>query len=194
MNVNLIKSRRKTISIHIDEFGFITVKAPVNLSNDKIFDFVKSKEKWINKHQNEKSSIANKYQEVISKKKGLIYGEIVDYTNDFIKNLKQIAIKYLPQRLKYLAEVYGFIYNDVKIKNYKSRWGACDKYKNIYLNYKLVMIDKELIDYVILHELCHTKYFNHNKDFHKLLSNYFTHEKLLRDKLKKFCFVNKINY
>ncbi len=194
MNFNLIKSRRITISIYVDELGILTVKAPINMSNDKIYEFIKSKEAWIKKHQSKKLTITNKYQAVLSKNKGLLYGEIVDFSEDFIKNVKRIANEYLPQRLQYLSNFYGFIYNGVKIKNYKSRWGACDKTNNIFLNYKLVMIDNELIDYVILHELCHTKYFNHKKDFHKLLSSYFINEKLLRETLKKFSFINKIDY
>ena len=56
------------------------------------------------------------------------------------------------------------------------------------------MVDKDLIDYVILHELCHTKFFNHKKDFHNLLKSYFENDKELNLRLKKFSFISKIVY
>lgn len=194
MNFTILKSKRKTITITIDELGKVTIKAPLNTPNDYIYKFIKSKESWINKHLEKKANINSEFKEVLDKTKGLMFGKIVDFDGNFIKTCKKLANEYLPQRLNYLASIYGFNYNDFKIKNYKSRWGACDKNKNIYLNYKLIMINKHLIDYVILHELCHTKFFNHQDSFHNLLSSFYKNEKTIKNELKKFSFINKIEY
>lgn len=194
MKINIIKSNRKTVALYVSETGDLTVKAPFNYPDDKIYNFIKSKEVWIKKHIENKSEILYKYEQVITKRKGLIFNKIVDITDDFKNVLLETSFDYLPKRLNYLAEKLGFNYNKLKIKNYKSRWGACDKNKNVYLSYKLIMIDKDLIDYVILHELCHTKFFNHKKEFHNLLKSYFINERELNKRLKKFSFISKIEY
>ena len=194
MEFFVIKSKRKTISINVDELGNIKVYAPYNVSNDKIYDFINKKHLWIEKHANKNRQTADKYAQVISKQKGLIFGKIVEITDNFDDTLKILAKEYLQIRLNYLSEKYNFNFNRLIIKNYKSRWGACDKNKNIYLNYKLVSIDKNLIDYVIIHELCHTLEFNHKQNFHKILSSYFENEKILRQNLKNFSFVTKLSY
>lgn len=194
MEIKVVKSRRKTLSLFIDEFGNLTVKAPQNLPNDRIYEFVKSKEDWIKKHQQNALNFNNLYSDVINKKKGMIFNKIVDFGADFKNTLIDISSDYLPKRLSEFAHKFSFNYNGVKIKNYKSRWGACDKKNNIYLNYKLVMLDKNLIDYVLIHELCHTKFFSHNKDFHNLLKSFFNDEFSLRKRLKNFSNICKIQY
>lgn len=192
MKINVIKSNRKTISITIDEFGNVVVKAPTSYNNKKIESFIESKKIWINKHVGKKTEIISKYKQIISKEKALLFGKIIDYSEDYYKNINRVANQYLPLRLKYLAEKFFFIYSGIKIKNYTSRWGACDKHGFIYLNSKLVMLDEYVIDYVILHELCHTIHFNHKKNFHDMLSNYFKDEKQIVTKLKEFSFLLKI--
>ncbi|MBO7214664.1 MAG: M48 family metallopeptidase [Clostridia bacterium] len=80
------------------------------------------------------------------------------------------------------------------VKNYKSRWGTCYKNKYITLNYKLMMLDVDLIDYVIIHELCHTIYFDHQKEFKNLLNRITKNSAGLNKKLKEMSFVLKIEY
>lgn len=85
--------------------------------------------------------------------------------------LRKVSKVYLQERTRYLAEFYGFEVNRITIKNVKTRWGSCSSNKNINLNLKLMMAHKEAIDYVIIHELCHTKEMNHSKEFWKLVKN-----------------------
>ncbi len=79
------------------------------------------------------------------------------------------AKRYLPVRLDELANKHGFKYNQLRIKNIKTRWGSCSSLKNINLSIHLMNLPYHLIDLVILHELCHLKYPNHGKEFHSLL-------------------------
>jgi predicted metal-dependent hydrolase len=81
------------------------------------------------------------------------------------------AKQYLPQRVKYLADKYNFKYNNLRIKNNTSNLGSCSYQNNINLNLHIMRLSDELIDYVILHELCHTVEKNHGAQFWKLLDS-----------------------
>jgi len=86
-------------------------------------------------------------------------------------------------RLSYFNTFYGHSYKKVFIKNTKSRWGSCSVKGNLNFNYKLLFLPQELCDYVIIHELCHLKEFNHGRDFWTLVAktcpNYRSHRKEL---------------
>jgi len=87
-----------------------------------------------------------------------------------IQLMKAEAYKYLFSRTIFLAREKGFDFVDVKISNAKTRWGSCSYDNTISLNLQLMHLPDELIDMIILHELCHTKEKNHSKDFWFLLS------------------------
>ncbi len=89
-----------------------------------------------------------------------------------IRALKREAKLLLPQRLNLLADKYNFEFRSVNIKNLKSRWGSCSSNQDIALNCFLMQLPWELIDYVLLHELVHTKIMAHGSDFWKELSIY----------------------
>jgi predicted metal-dependent hydrolase len=76
---------------------------------------------------------------------------------------------YLPKRLKELADMHGFKYQHVSIKNASTRWGSCSSANNINLNLHLMRVPQHLIDYVLLHELAHTVEKNHGPKFWQLL-------------------------
>jgi predicted metal-dependent hydrolase len=82
-----------------------------------------------------------------------------------IKALRLESSKLLPVRLKQLAQQYGFEYSSVSVKQLKGRWGSCDTHRHITLNLFLMQLPWHLIDYVLLHELVHTKHLNHSADF-----------------------------
>ena len=79
--------------------------------------------------------------------------------------LRKEAKRLLPDRTKQLAQKYGFVVNDIKIQSSKTRWGSCSREKNINLSLFLMLLPAHLVDYVILHELCHTKEMNHGDKF-----------------------------
>lgn len=96
------------------------------------------------------------------------------------------AKKHLPMRVKELAHLFGFKYNRVTVKNLKSRWGSCSGKNNINLNIHLMKLSDELIDYVVLHELVHTKHKNHSKNFWNALEKVFPNSKKVDKQLKLF--------
>lgn len=79
--------------------------------------------------------------------------------------LRHEASNLLPQRLSQLAQKHGFTYADVRVRVLTSRWGSCSHQGTITLNIFLMQLPWQLIDYVLLHELTHTKYLNHSQDF-----------------------------
>ncbi len=80
------------------------------------------------------------------------------------------AKNYLPERLTYLAANFGFEFSGVTIKNVRSKWGSCSSRKHINLNLHLMRLPNHLIDFILLHELCHTVEMNHGDRFHRLLN------------------------
>ena len=86
--------------------------------------------------------------------------------------LKHRASCFLPQRLQQLASTHGFKYNRCTVRDTHTRWGSCSTNGNISLNQQLILLRDELIDYVLLHELCHTVEMSHSDRFWKLLDRY----------------------
>ena len=103
------------------------------------------------------------------------------------ESLRRNAKSILPSRLAFLSKQCGLPYSSVKINSSQGRWGSCSARKAINLSYYLVLLPSHLIDYVLLHELCHTREMNHSERFWALL-NQFTEGKALtlRGELRKY--------
>lgn len=101
-----------------------------------------------------------------------------------IRALRKEAAQVLPLRLRLTAEHHGIAYNSVAIKQLTGRWGSCDNHKNIVLNLYLMQLPWELIDYVIVHELAHTKHMDHSAAFWQFCCQMLPAAKDLRRRLK----------
>lgn len=100
--------------------------------------------------------------------------------------LRVQAERLLPQRLATLADLHGFSYKSSGIKRLSSRWGSCDNEKNIILNLYLIQLPWTLIDYVIIHELTHTRALNHGPDFWEEFEKHLPEAKSLRREIKQY--------
>lgn len=111
----------------------------------------------------------------------------VFFWNGISHFLRKEAKRLLPDRTKYLAGVHGFKVTDVKIQSSKTRWGSCSRAKSINLSLYLMLLPSHLIDYVILHELCHTKEMNHGDKFWEWMDKVTAGKsKELRKELKNY--------
>ena len=100
--------------------------------------------------------------------------------------LRKEAKSYLPRRLSFLAKEHGFSFARSKITHSSSRWGSCSSSGTISLNIGMMNLPFELIDYVIIHELCHTRHMNHSTKFWDEVSKFDPHYKIHRNELKKY--------
>ena len=164
MQFQIIQSSRKTISIQITKDAQIIVRAPRSMSKAEIQSFVESKSEWIEKHRKEvEQRLATRNtQEAIS--------------SEQVKELAEQAVEYIPTRVAYYAEIIGVTYGRITIRNQRTRWGSCSGKGNLNFNCLLMLMPKEIIDYVIVHELCHRKEMNHSiafwKEVEKVLPDY----------------------
>ena len=101
------------------------------------------------------------------------------------KYLLHVAKKYLKERTSELSVKHGFSVKRLSVRGQKTRWGSCSRRGNISLNYNLIKFRKEVIDYVIVHELCHLRQLNHSKKFWNEVAQILSHYKSLKKELKK---------
>ncbi len=94
------------------------------------------------------------------------------------------------KRLEYFNKFYGFKINKINIKNQKTRWGSCSKKGNLNFNYKIALVGDGLADYIIVHELCHLKEFNHKQKFWNLVALAIPDYLAIKRELKK----NRISF
>lgn len=174
MEVTVIRSARKTLAIQVNPDLTVTVRAPKRASAKEIQRVLAEKEDWIEKHL-----------EKFRQQKELLEKEEVEHlTNAEIKKLADQALSYIPERVAYFAKLVGVSYGRITIRNQKTRWGSCSSKGNLNFNCLLMLTSPEIIDYVVVHELCHRKQMNHStafwKEVEKILPDYKSRVKWLK--------------
>ena len=102
----------------------------------------------------------------------------------YLKN-KEKARKIINSQLKYFSDIYKVTYGRVSIRNQRTRWGSCSGQGNLNFNYRLFTLDPKIRDYVIVHEICHLKEFNHGKRFWAEVAKTIPDYKEIRRELKR---------
>ncbi len=98
---------------------------------------------------------------------------------------RDMALSFAKERVIYWNQFYGFDYQKISVKNQKTRWGSCSKKGNLSFNYKIVFLPPVFADYIIVHELCHLKAFNHSQNFWNLVIQTTPQYKQIRKELKQ---------
>lgn len=98
---------------------------------------------------------------------------------------KELARAIIHERLVVYSGHYELTYNRVAIRNQRTCWGSCSEYKNLNFNYKIIFLPEMLMDYVIVHELCHLRHLNHSEDFWNLVAETIPDYREKRTHLKK---------
>ena len=164
-------SRARRIVISVRPRKGVRVAVPGRTSLDSAQAFVHQKKFWIQKQL----------------KKIDQYRERSTELSRAFANIDHAEIKRkLTGRLKHLAGKHGFAYNRVTIRNQQTRWGSCSRKNNISLNLKLAVLPPELVDYVMLHELVHTRIHDHSQRFWNELDKYTGNGKAYDARLKSY--------
>ena len=168
--MKIIKSNRRTMSATIKD-GIVVVRAPLRIADKEIIRFLQEHESWILKN-------LAKYQEMEKQ-----MGEPLKLEE--IKELAEKALKEIPPIVKYYAEIIGVSYGRITVRNQTTKWGSCTAKGNLNFNCLLMLAPREVLESVIVHELCHRKYMDHSKRFYdeilKVFPDYHKWDKWLKD-------------
>ena len=171
------KHKLKSLRITVNSAAAVVVHAPLTLPFSKINDFINKKAAWIRKQQ----------EFFLLHAKKLDTGAVARPNYESCKNR---ARKLVMERLKFLNENLGFEYNRISIKNQRSKWGSCSSAGNLNFNYRILFLPIDLVDYLIVHELCHTRQLNHSRDFWRLVYSILPDAKQRTRELKKYTLTN----
>lgn len=152
--------------------GILQVVIPHGFPIKKMEKFIYEKSDWI--FEKIKIMEKKKFNPIFHKHSKFEY-----------KKKKREALKIVEKKVEEFSKIYGFSYGKISVRNSKSRWGSCSAKKNLNFNYKVMFLPEELLDYIIIHELCHLKEMNHSVKFWDLVSKIAPNYREIRNKMKK---------
>ena len=162
--ITIIRSNRKTLSIELRP-NEIIARAPMRMKEKEIYKFIDSKKLWIDKHLLK----LNERQKVLD--------DLKPYTDEEIKQFTAKAKLDIPKRVEFYAKKIGVTYNKITIRCQHTRWGSCSSKGNLNFNCLLVLLPDEIIDSIVVHELCHIKQMNHSARFYAEIDKVFPNYK-----------------
>jgi len=162
------RAKRMRLAVYCD--GSFIVTRPMGLSENIVERFIIQKSKW-----------------VFSKIDYFKQFDFKVFKDDHKKYLdsKGDALKFVEERISHFNKLYNFRFNKINIKNQKTRWGSCSRKGNLNFNYKILLLSPKVADYIIVHELCHLKEFNHSRKFWNLIAKTIPDYLEIRNELKK---------
>ncbi len=172
MEFELIRSDRRTIGAEIKQNKLI-IRAPLQATDEEINNFMLKNKKWIETH----------LAEALAKEKAV--GSCRKLTREEIQALADRALEVIPERVRHYAPLIGVTYHGITIRNQRSRWGSCSSKGNLNFNCLLMLAPPEVLDSVVVHELCHRKEMNHSDKFYaevlRVFPDYWKWDKWLKD-------------
>lgn len=185
-----LRARQLWLQIH-PEKG-LSVTLPRHYNQDLLPAYLTSKARWILRHLNRiKNELPNSEADAHTQPVPICYqgnpiqsfgedpkityclpdGTVVDY-NAVLIWLRQQALKVIPAKALSYKQIIGVNYSKISIRDQKTRWGSCSHKGNLNFNWRLIMAPEAMLDYVIIHELCHLKRMSHNKAFWNEVAKY----------------------
>ena len=153
MNVSVIRSRRKTLSLQVRENGEVVVRVPLFVREQEVRRFVEGHLTWIEKQQRKLAAVSEQRS------------EIRPLTVTDLSKMVSEARQDLTERTEYFAPRIGVTYGRISIRHQKTKWGSCSSKGNLNFNCLLMLAPEAVRDYVVVHELCHRKQMNHSDTF-----------------------------
>ena len=207
------RSNRKTLSLTVLKDGVVLVKAPISMKDETINKFIEDKQEWIRSKLLIINNTRSKFDDILHYQKFLLYGNkysvLIDdvkriETNDdfqivvpnktepenILKSLKswykKIAKQILQDRLAFVESRVKLKSKALRISDSKGKWGSCNSLGVICFNWRVVMLPPKIIDYVIVHELCHLVEMNHSKKFWSLVERFLPNYQELKKQIKEY--------
>lgn len=172
ITVDLIRSRRKTISMTLKPEG-LEVRAPLRMPEEQIRQFVETHRDWI---QRNAARQAQRQRELAA---------VPGLSGEELQALAEKARGYIPERVSFYASRIGVSYGKITIRRQRSRWGSCSAKGDLSFNCLLMLAPDEVIDSVVVHELCHRKEMNHSDKFYREVQRVFPDYRRCRQWLKE---------
>lgn len=166
-----LNTRTKNLKLAIHPGGSFVVTAPRFISESLVERFIIQKAAWVI----ERIEYFKQFAVVPTKRNA---------RKDYAEH-KERARTIAHARLAHFNQIYQFDYKRISIRNQKTRWGSCSKQGNLNFNYKIALLPDHLVDYIVVHELCHLQEFNHSQDFWNLVAKAIPEHKTHRAELKK---------
>lgn len=172
----VVYSRRKTCAVSISAEGKITLRLPLRTSEAQVRHLLLDKQHWIITH----------YLEAVKRAKNRPVSNLTDTQRAALEKRYITAAKeYFPKRVACFAPLTGGTYTRITIRDQKTRWGSCSAKGTLSFNWRLMLAPPAVLDYVVVHELCHLTHMDHSKAFWSLVESicpdYRTHRKWLKD-------------
>ncbi len=158
----VIRSKRKTMSISIDREGEIVFRVPLRTAEREILRMAEEKSPWLITH----------YLEICAKKENRPVSSLSAIQRDALeKRYKEAARSYIPKRVAYFHAMTGGDYERITIRDQKTRWGSCSSKGTLSFNWRLMLAPPAVLDYVVVHELCHLTHMDHSPAFWQAVAN-----------------------
>lgn len=205
----IIRSNRKTLSVCIDPFGQVTVRAPKRCSEERIFSFLQEKEKWILRTVSKIKGAGMRLPPdnldgyrflllgkpcvitLIAEDKigydaetGMLYLPAERSRERLTAWLKENAKRIFTQVTAQKAKEMNAEYLSASVTSAKTRWGSCSYNNAVHYSFRLLYAPKEVVEYVVVHELAHTFHKNHSREFWREVEKYVPDWKSRRKWLK----------
>ena len=169
----LIKSKRKSVGIEVKPGGHIIVRIPAYLTGFQLHTILESRKEWIfMMYEKQKNATPI----IVSSDPQTKYLE---------KQYRKVAEEYIAKRVEHYITQTGGSYKRITIRDQKTRWGSCSSNGGLSFNWRLMLAPPRVLDYVVVHELCHLTHMNHSRDFWNKVESIMPDYRVYRDWLKK---------
>lgn len=172
----LVKSKRKTYSISVEDSGEVVLRVPLTAREKDISQILTEKKNWIITHYRKRQELLKNRPE----------SNLTKSQEEALKaRYIQAAKEYFPKRAAYYQQFTGGNYTRITIREQKTRWGSCSSRGTLSFNWKLMLAPPAVLDYVVVHELCHLKHMDHSPAFWQAVEAVLPGYKELRKWLKE---------
>ena len=171
----IIRSKRKSYGISVAPGGKVTVRMPLRGSERFAVSMVEEKRDWIAKNYLKMQAVSPKPSQK----------EKTPYERRLEAPYRQAAKEYIPKRVAYYAGLLDVTYASISVRDQKTRWGSCSNKGNLSFSWRLILAPPKVLDYVVVHELCHRREMNHSSRFWSLVESIIPDYQIYRKWLKE---------